>query len=125
MSIKTWVTQPENKFDSFYYYDTEKLHFARIRLELGRDDGPEYNSYPGVFCEQTRYVGFIEHEDDFDFDNGTLWTVNKDNVIVYKTGTPDQKLLSREPAPGRSTVDFYLSAGFAHPHYINLGNPIV
>lgn len=125
MSIKTWVTQPPQKFDSFYYYDTVNLNFVRIRLELGRTDPPPYDPNPGVFPEQNRYVGFVEDLDNYDFDDSNLWTVNAAHAIVYKGGTIEEQVLSRQPAPGKSTVDFSLPAGHVHPDFIHYGNPIV
>lgn len=125
MSIKTWVTQPPRKFDSFYYYDTVNLNFVRIRLELGRTDPPPYDPNPGVFPEQNRYVGFVEYLDDYDFEDSKLWTVNAAHAIVYKGGTIEEQVLSRQPAPGRSTVDFSLQPGHLHPDFIHYGNPLV
>jgi hypothetical protein len=121
MSIKTWVTQPPQKFDSFYYYDTVNLNFVRIRLELGRDDEPPYDPNPGVFPNQNRYVGFVENLDDYDFETKNLWTVNETNAIVYR----GELVLSRQPAPGRSTIDFSLQPGHLHPQSIHYGNPLV
>jgi hypothetical protein len=124
MSIKTWVTQPPKKFDSFYYYDTNTLDFVRIRLELGRTDPPPYNPNPGVFPHANRFVGFVENLDNYDFRNFRLWTTNENNAIVYKAGTPKEEILSKSPAPGKSPVDFTLEEHEIHPDFIHYGNPV-
>lgn len=125
MSIKTWVTQPQHVYDSFYYYDTVTLNFVRIRLELGRTDKQPFNPNPGVFTNSNRYVGFVDKPNQFDFRDMNLWTVNTKCEIVYKAGTSDQKILDKEPAAGKSTVDFSLLSGEVHPGFVHIGNPIV
>lgn len=125
MSIKTWVTQPAKKFDSFYYYDTVTLDFVRIRLELGRTDLPPYNPDPGVFPSQNRFVGFVEDLNAYDFENFKLWTVNDNDAIVYKAGTTKEEVISKNPAPGKSPVDFDLEKNEKHPDFIHYGNPVV
>jgi hypothetical protein len=125
MSIKTWVTQPARKFDSFYYYDTINLDFVRIRLELGRTDRPPYDPNPGVFPNHNRFVGFVENLNDYNFDNFKLWTVNDNDAIVYKAGFLEEEVLSKSPAPGKSPVDFTLEENEKHPDFIHFGNEVI
>lgn len=121
MPLETWVTQPPKPFDSFYFFDTDTLHFVRIRLELGRkDDNPD----PGVFARRSRYVGFVDDTKEYDFKNYERWSVNRENKIVYRVDEFNSKILSNRPEAGKKVIDFSLTEGQAHPSFVHHGNRI-
>jgi hypothetical protein len=49
--MKTWYTQPEESYSSFYYYQDDTREFVRIRLALNKrpvedvDTGATYAFY--------------------------------------------------------------------------------
>ena len=122
MALITWVTQPAHPFDSFYYFDTDSLHFVRIRLELGRkDDRPN----PGVFARKSRYVGFVDSTAGFDFHDYDRWSVNHQQKIVYRLDEFNSITLSNQPEAGKKVIDFSLTAGREHPEFVHHGNRLV
>jgi hypothetical protein len=122
MPLKSWITQPNNPFDSFYFYDPDSLAFVRIRLELGRTGN---NPNPGIFAHKKRYVGFVEDTREFDFHDYDRWSVNEYNEIVYKKSDSEKKVLSRQAAPGKKPIDFTLPLGEEHPTFVHHGNAVV
>lgn len=122
MALITWVTQPAHPFDSFYYFDTDSLHFVRIRLELGRkDDRPN----PGVFARKSRYVGFVDSTAGFDFHDYDRWSVSHQQKIVYRVDEFNSITLSNQPDAGKKVIDFSLAAGREHPEFVHHGNRLV
>jgi hypothetical protein len=119
MPIKTWVTHPKQKFDSYYYYDTDTRKFVRIRLELHRADGGR----PSIMPDLTHYVGFVPNPGEFLFRELNRWSV-KDGQIIYQ-GDKGAVALSKEPQIGLYTVDFSLPEGQTNPTHVHHGNAII
>ncbi len=114
--IISWFTDPakgnfgipgnEEKFSSYYQYDTTSKEFTRVRLELGRTSG---SGDTQAMFKETRYVGFSTEK----IRTSSDWTV--------EAGQLKYKGVALETVPTEGDYVYDLTNPTSKPHF---GNPV-
>jgi hypothetical protein len=116
--MKTWYTQPEESFSSFYYYNEDSLELVRIRLELGGQVTAWDNADTTAIYRRNHVVGFttVDYSED---------ACRKFKVRGGKMTDGNRIEIKNKIVPGHFVYDFSTNGKTGHNLGVHRGSRVI